>query len=328
MYNEEYIFVTGMHKSGTTLIQRILDGHSKILSLPFETHFFFLTGKAIDYSNYRLLEEERSIEDIKKEMRNLVLKGSTEKCRFENRPHDFLNIEIFDESMKTDVNSINNLFNQYLKSILLASGFSFTSKKRIVEKSVEHDEFAIEFKKMFPKAKFIRIIRNPYASVVGFRKQLQKKKFPLLSHPIASLKNSVYWLNRNKELLGDDYLILKYEDLVIQPEESINHICNFLNIDFEEILLRPTFNSEPWLGNSSTGKPMESISNENVDRWKSEITRIEKHIISRYFTPFLKEYGYEVNNLVKRRSRFIPNKKEKPIVYILNRLLEYTMLKY
>ena len=43
------IFLLGCHKSGTSLLRSLLDGHPDLFVIPIETHFFQATGHWTDY---------------------------------------------------------------------------------------------------------------------------------------------------------------------------------------------------------------------------------------------------------------------------------------
>ena len=44
------IFILGSHKSGTSLLRSLLDGHPELYVIPFETHFMASLGRWIKYS--------------------------------------------------------------------------------------------------------------------------------------------------------------------------------------------------------------------------------------------------------------------------------------
>ncbi|MEE9162080.1 MAG: hypothetical protein V3U35_03825 [Candidatus Neomarinimicrobiota bacterium] len=44
------IFLLGAHKSGTSLLRSLFDGHPDLFAVPVEAHFFQLTGSWINYS--------------------------------------------------------------------------------------------------------------------------------------------------------------------------------------------------------------------------------------------------------------------------------------
>lgn len=40
---------------------------------------------------------------------------------------------------------------------------------------------------------------------------------------------------------GNDIFVINYDELVSRPEEHLRRLCDFLNIEFEESLLKPTY---------------------------------------------------------------------------------------
>ena len=50
---------------------------------------------------------------------------------------------------------------------------------------------------------------------------------------------------RNKKQYGDRVCIIKFEDLVSQTETVMRYLTEFLGIEFDNILLAPTFNKFP-----------------------------------------------------------------------------------
>jgi hypothetical protein len=52
LFNQHPIFIAGTHKSGTSLIRSLFDGHSNIYSIPMETHYFQLNKFWVD-NEYR-----------------------------------------------------------------------------------------------------------------------------------------------------------------------------------------------------------------------------------------------------------------------------------
>jgi len=191
-----------------------------------------------------------------------------------------------------------------------------------VEKSVENAEFAIEWQRLYPKARFVHIIRNPYSNLVALRKyagysERWKNRFPYLKTSLYSMQNSFYFLYKNNMNM-DNYKVIRYEDLISEPKAIVQELCKFLNISFEESLLQPTILGNPWQGNSTSGKEFKGISNYNLDSWKSEITTLEIQIINQFFDFVLKDFNYpELDN----RKKWFPEKKEHFGTFIQNRLL-------
>ena len=193
----------------------------------------------------------------------------------------------------------------------------------VVEKSVSNAENALRLQKLFPNAKFIHIMRNPYANLLSFRDYRFKmnNRFPSLRDLVECLKVNYYYLYKNQELI-DDYLVVKYEDIAMNTKEEMIKISQFLNIPFNENLLSPTVNGKRWEGNSTQNKKFTGVSNERVARFDNRLTKVEVEIINRLFSFIIKDYGYKPI-LDKKGSFFMPAKNERPRIYLYNRLYYY-----
>lgn len=89
--------------------------------------------------------------------------------------------------------------------------------------------------KAFPNFKLIHLVRNPVSSFNSF-----KVRHELDDDPV---KVAGSWLALNAKIrtffeinvhLKDQYLIVRYEDLLSDTEREVSKICSFLQLDYEE----------------------------------------------------------------------------------------------
>jgi hypothetical protein len=326
MENKNYVFVLGPHKSGSSLLRNLLDGHPDLFVIPIETQYFSLSRRF--WVNYFLWSERPRVKktdptqfiDFIRDYR----KNSSKYRDIENL--DFINFEEFSNHLLTgwpDNGNTKDEIIHYFDSIFYSIHSRPINKNLVVvEKSVANAENAIRLKKLFPNAKFIHLIRNPYDNLVSFRNYRLKldNRFPSIRDVVESLKINYYYLYKNRELI-DDYFVLKYEDLVEDTENQMQQISKFVGVPFNDILLSPTSNGNVWQGNSSEDKKFTGVSRERVGRVDKQITRLEVQLIDRLFDFILNDYGYE--RIQKKSSFFSFGKKEKLKTYIYNRLYFY-----
>ena len=315
------VFILGSHKSGSSLLRSLLDSHPELFVIPTEIHYFQYTGHWVDYRlRYALpkkMDREAKIDSlinlIKKKNSHIdpyadsVIKGQFDVAKFEKF--------IENNSWKSD----RELFELYVKAIHLSLiGEPLPPHLHFVEKSVENAEFAVFLKQMFPNCRFIHIVRNPYASLVAIRKSKTKNNYPLIRDFILSLQNSYYYLYKNQKML-ENYLIIRYEDLLLSTEETMSKITDFLKIEFTRLLLTPTVMSKPWGGNSSNNGKFSKVSSEPLKKWRKQISTLEVELVNTFFDSILKDYNYE--QLEATKSKFFPASKEDFKTYVKNRSL-------
>ncbi len=318
------IFILGAHKSGTTLLRSIFDAHPDLFVVPFETHFFQNQCFWVDY-NYRQ-EHPRSLsaEEIVARFSDRLHHLNKTEDRLGDTPESFtIDVSAFQETFKALDLTMNQkqrfglLMNAYHQAL---HGTPLPEDKQVVEKSVEHAEFAPFLKQMFPKARFVHIVRNPYANIVSLRKaKILQSGFPLVFRILNSLYNSYYHLYRNQKLINS-YHTLRYEDLVTDPEKEISKLTDFLDLRFHDILLQPTKFGNIWQGNSSTGRDLVGFDQARLASWEETIGPMEIMFLNRLFDYPFEEYGYEKLPDPSFTDFLKPVKEEGLTRYLLNRL--------
>ena len=73
----------------------------------------------------------------------------------------------------------------------------------------------------------------------------------------------------NKKQYGDRICIIAFEDLVKRTEPVMQYLAGFLNINFDNILLTPTFNKAPIKPNTSFKLEKPGIMTSAVERYKT-----------------------------------------------------------
>ena len=124
---------------------------------------------------------------------------------------------------------------------------------------------------------------------------MNDSKERLLQSLIDRCKLGMEFGKYNQELFGSEkYMIIKYEELTQNPEETMKKISSFLEIKFNSILLKPTICGKLWEGNNFEGKKFKSISNTNTNRWKERISKKDGMIIEYFFQDIMKYYDYQL----------------------------------
>jgi hypothetical protein len=125
--------------------------------------------------------------------------------------------------------------------IYLLKKLTFHKGKRLVLKSPPHTGRVRVLLDLFPEAKFVHLVRNPYEVFLSTRKlwftslaasHLQIPEPGLVEERIFSWYKELHHLySRDRELIPPGNLMeLKYEDLVRQPRETLSALYERLNL--------------------------------------------------------------------------------------------------
>lgn len=297
------LFILGCHKSGTSLFRALLDGHKELFVIPFETHFFSLVGEWIRYPLRPVdpiaysgnAAKERLLDWLR-----VVNSGTGASSFGDNQRDQILDLEKFNK--KFDFYDLNKertaLFrDSYVRfidalKVSMFGGRHDGTHRWSVEKSVEHTELATAVGGVMPTAKFIHVIRNPYANLVAIRRKSTSGWF--LGPPLLAIEQSLYLSLRNYLALGPDrYKVVRYEEIIQNTEATMRAVAEWLEIEFAEQLLTPTSGGELWKGNSTSREKFEAVSSLPLDRWRKEITTFEISLINATLKSALERLGYQ-----------------------------------
>lgn len=272
-------FIVGTSRSGTTLLQALLNAHSEI-AIPPETHFF----KYEDEQSARL-QQWMSAEPV----RAFVDYLCNEKRRIGDLGID--REEIARAIERADVGSTRELFLLLMALYSAKKGGAST----VGEKTPRHLLYVDELADRYPDARFLVLFRDPRA------KARSEREVPFGS---PSLFVSTWRWRRyvqehfalKQKLSPDRYFQTTYESLVRDPESEVRAIISFLGADFEEQMLafynrdeeeRGYPEREQWKENT-----LEPIQTDRIDLWKEELSRREIKLIEATAGSYLAKMGY------------------------------------
>lgn len=312
---QDPVFIVGAHKSGSSFIRSLLDGHPELAVLPIESHFFRNLGYWVHYKFRRSKPSSKSFVELAIETMYDYKHNVNPYKDFHNL--DAIDLDVFNneiQKIKAE-SSERELFFAYTQAIFMSLSLD-PKQNRIVEKSVENAEFVQDVKRIFPNAKTIHIIRNPYSNLASFRRYQHKMngKYPLINKTIESLSNHYYFLEKNLRNFPRDYFVVRYEDLVTDTSGELKKICNFLGIDFSNKLLETTSGGADWKGNSTN----------NFNQAPTDISPFEVMIVNKFLSHVVDKYEYKRIYSKQGISYWKPNKDERLVTYLLNRGVKYT----
>lgn len=269
------LFLTGIGRSGTTLLQQMLHAHTQIDFKP-ETHYFksyilpLLIGKHEDSRKYKL---EASADSY---LQRLKLEEAS------------------------DLIGLNGSKRSVLKgfeNVLCNSKLKFGA-----DKDTEYVRYFPHLKKAYPESFLINIIRDPRDVVLSRKKTPWGNKRSITFHAAEY----VYYFKKNRaeghELFGDKYIEVQFEHLIENPEKEIKTVLKRLGLSFEDSVLDYSNSSssliaddeKAWKGNAD--KP---ILKGNSNKWEAELDKDVVGLIESEIGSQMEELGYELSGCKK-----------------------------
>jgi hypothetical protein len=124
------------------------------------------------------------------------------------------------------------------------------------------------FFEIYPDGRLISIIRDPknwYPSAIRHKPRICRG----IRDGVGLWKKSAQAMLQNKDRYEDRVCILTFEDLISKTESVMRYLAGFLEIEFEDILLEPTFNKYPIRANTSFEAEKNGIINSTLKRYKT-----------------------------------------------------------
>jgi len=187
-------------------------------------------------------------------------------------------------------------------------------KKMWGDKTPELNFYLQEIIQLFPDAKFIHLLRDPRPNAWSLH---QRQLYPL---PLAAQ----YWREINgmacaqRNLLGADrFLILKYEDLLQYPRESMEEVCSFLGLPFVEEVLDPGKNISTLSADAYVKPKLDAT---RLEAWKEKMTTSQIREVERIVADLMLELNY-TPEYIREASPLSPLR-----IFLLRRRLMRKML--
>lgn len=304
------LVVTGMFRSGTTLLARMLHAHPDIAfaSDPYRPMYNSLrTEVASDLgltipptaplADYYLDPEQLPLfEAIQRTTLDHNLeKGELERLRKRIRthstPHSPHTANCVDDLEGT---TYAELFDQMVQ--LTRDAYGSRDEEIVGFKEVWTSEFAPAIARSRPESKFIHVIRDPRA--VATSKNARQEKYPWLFlarqwRKLACLP----WAYANAPNLRDRTLILHFEDLISGPRETADRICSFLHVPPVAEMTDPSEYVDgagrPWAQNTSYGPGKDSFDESTIGKWRTRLDPSIKSYLEALCAPEMLLHGYE-----------------------------------
>jgi Sulfotransferase family len=280
------VLITGAWRSGTTLISRIMNNHPD-LDVTYDTVHFL----RFSLNKYDPISDRKNVERLIKD----TSKRLNERYNLELSVNDTLNA-------LNKTYSYSSAYDSIMKNLFLKK-----SHKRIWgEKTNLAWTKVPDFMEMFPEGRVIHIIRDPRAVLSSWKKFTHAPGNDYLDSILNcqdSMSKALYYQDVYAE---KRYLMITYEDLVLNTEKVIKRVCKSLDISFNENMLDTSLftniRGEPWKANSIYNKNMSGISTAVVHKWKDELEDWEMLLNDIVMGELQKKFNYDESETTYREE--------------------------
>jgi hypothetical protein len=261
------IFIVGAPRSGTTLLRNMLNRHPGI-AIYRDSDFYHCV--------FRRRRSFGSLGELRNRRRLVMELLSTRTIRRAQ-----MNLQALETELLRDGDSYEKLFLSLLRFYAQAQG-----KKRCGDKG-HYAAFSETLCEWYPGASIIHLVRDPRDVVAS-----------LLPLPWADpnvLGNAHLWLRCNltahRSRHRPRYLLVRYEQLVTQPEQELRRICGFVGESYSPAMLVPNHDlsaDRTWLQRAE-----EPVTTERLGKWREQLTADQVLLIEWLVKPHMQTFGYE-----------------------------------
>jgi hypothetical protein len=266
------VFLVGMPRSGTKLLRDLLNNHSQIAIAPNESHFI-----PHFYSN---LERYGDLQDRSNFARFFRDFGETVFFRLVTKQRSFIDEQSWYDAVQ--VWTYAGVVEAFYRS------YATTQHKTIWgDKTPFYLLILPLLRKLFPEARFVHIIRDARDYALSLKKGWGKNV----------LRSSQRWhdavakCRHDGAALKDDYLEVRYEQLVDEPASVLRNVCSFLSVPYEETM---TTLKQPADKRGGDAKGSMDILKRNYGKWERSLSRNQIRRIEAICGSLLSDLGYPV----------------------------------
>jgi hypothetical protein len=210
------VFIVGAPRSGTTLLRVTLNRHSQ-LAVAGETHYFPRV-----YARRHAFGDPGDVRNRERIVGAYLAIGPVRRLG--------MDIGVLRQRLMSEGVTWSALFASLIRVYADLKG-----KQHSGEKTPQHALHVKTLCEWFPDCSIIHMVRDPRAAACSLT------HMPWASRSV--LMEARTWHSCNTAACAvstrDNYVRVKYEELVAQPEEQLRRVCSHIGLEYQEALLRP-----------------------------------------------------------------------------------------
>lgn len=293
-YMKDPLFIIGCGRTGSKLLLQILNYHDDV-GIGLEMHFANPFRKILFIDNHTQIKNFGDLSDdnnakalINFCFSNIIIGSFWNQARIHL---DKINIErLFLESDRT----LKELFKIFIEETAIYNKAIIPGSKFPV-----HIHYVYLLKRWFPNSKIIHLIRDPRAILASEIKKKNKPRFPIgkESKGIYETLLTFYviiqykWAVKihKKYLKDDNYCLIRFEDLVLEPSKTSRIICDFVGIFYDDGMLNVKV-----VDSSYTETAEKGINVDSITRWKNNLNPMYRNLVELFLIQEMELLEYEL----------------------------------
>ena len=310
--NLPFVFFSGIGRCGSYLLRAILDWDEQVITIPISNNFYAY------WENHHCnkIKDPNKIADIFLNQSKLrILKNKKYLHSYSNRVYDFSNFNwmVFEKSVRKFINnnelSVKNVYIGVYSAFSEACNKNF-DKAKIVVADAFYNDYSEKILNDFPNARLLYLVRDHRGNISSF-KAFYASMYNGLVYPENNLKygRSLYIhilkdymvdtmksIHKNKRgLLSDKIKIIKYENIIENPKDSIKDLTQWFGISFNTSMMQLTRLGKPFFADSGFhNQKVKGFSKKPMLRWKSYLSKSEILMIEYLFQDSMINIGYKL----------------------------------
>jgi Sulfotransferase family len=211
-----HVFASGPPRAGTTLLELVLSAHPDVTVTP-EARF-------ID----KLLPHRWPVgASLTSTQADAVREAMSQDEKLASWPGFDL-----DEFLASDAVREGKRLAEILDAVFLWFARAHGGRTRWIgnKKGLYADRWGLHVKKIFPDAKFVFIVRDPRDVVPSIVSNLEHLWYASPREASMLLARRGVHMNRMRNRYPEDVHILRYEELVLEPSQACDRLCEFLDV--------------------------------------------------------------------------------------------------
>ena len=311
MMANDYTFIVGLPRTGSTLLRTLLN-RSNCVSIAAETHFlhqYARLGKKKRLLRFGDLREEQAMNLFLDDLFNERRAAGKDFWGWLNRN---ISRESFHERVSQTDLSDQAIFDLFIQIYAERRKGGVRPDMILGEKTAANIYYVPELLRWYPEARVIHTFRDPRGIFVsalklakdgkwGVKTKLPKATPRKVADPIVEAMMAVYilrlWLDaarlhaRYARAYPNQYMLLRFEDLLQDPEQHIRRVCDFIHTPFKLSMIEEVSS----VGSSFTERRIvggAGFEKSTADRWKERIHPLSKAWLTTFSGRELDHFGY------------------------------------